>query len=211
MLRVNNKLIRINGGLVRYIEPPHEVWVDLGSTQYDGLKGGNIFALTGMPSSTPLNYIAFIMDAMYDSGGMAADIYFNKSDVHEDYLWHCRAHMWLPYIGFVGITGAVTGWTTEDGITIESKNRDGVEYKMSPSWNSDSIWHKIKIVFDRTDYKGYFYLDGTLLGYVTMNNDMLNCTHIELLKEQSSGTNSHVKNVKVAGFSTLDAAKNYNG
>lgn len=200
---INDSDVTVTGTFTRY----RQVFVNLGSTQYNGTTSTASVTLTGMPSSTSFNYLTFVMDALYDDAGMAADIYFRNSS--NDVMWRSRCHYRFG-VGFVGITGNVTGWTTQSGQTVSSKTQDKVSYRLNDNWGRGS-WKKIKLVFDRTNKRCYFYIAGILIGYATMNADMINCKNIGLMKEQSSGTNSHIKNVRVAGFSTLADAQVYNG
>ena len=58
----------------------------------------------------------------------------------------------------------------------------------------------------------YLYVEDTYLGYGTLSNDPIVMDNIELAREQPMGTNTcEVSNVRVAGFSTLDAAKAWDG
>lgn len=195
--------VTVKGNFTRY----RQVFVNLGSKQYNGATSTVSVALTGMPSSTSFNYLTFVMDALYDNAGLAADIYFRNSS--NGVMWRSRCHYNIG-VGFVGITGNVTGWTTQSGQTVTSKTQDGVSYRLNGNWGKGA-WKKIKLVFDRTNKRCYFYVAGVLLGYATMNADMINCKNIGLQKEVSSGTNSHIKNIRVAGFSTLADAQAYNG
>lgn len=112
--------------------------------------------------------------------------------------------------GFVGITGNVTGWTTQPGQSVSSKTQDGVRYLSNSNFPQNS-YRKLKFVFDRTNKRCYFYANGVLLGYATMNADLINCSTIRITKEVSSGTYPMIKNVRVAAFSTLADAQAYNG
>ena len=200
---INGTDVNVTGTFTRY----RQVFVNLGSTQYNGTTSTLSVALTGMPSSTSFNYLTFVMDALYDNAGLAADIYFSNGT--NAVMWRSRCHYNLG-LGFVGITGNVTGWTTQSGQSVSSKTQDNISYRISGKWGRGA-WKKIKLVFDRTNKRCYFYVAGVLLGYATMNDDMINCKNIGLLKEVSSGTNSHIKNIRVAGFSTLADAQAYNG
>lgn len=68
-----------------------EEWVNLGSTEYVQSKKGDFFVtLTGMKSSSTLNYLSFVFDAMYASGSMAADIFLINSS--GEFMWRSRCH-----------------------------------------------------------------------------------------------------------------------
>ena len=76
-----------------YTEPAHsEVWVDLGSTEYvQSSRGTTTVNLTGMKSSSTLNYLSFVFDAMYTSGSYAADIMLINSS-GGSVMWRSRCH-----------------------------------------------------------------------------------------------------------------------
>ena len=185
-----------------------EVWVNLGSTEYvQSYRGNKNVTLTGMQSSSAFNYLSFVFDAMYTSGSMAADIMLLNSG--GGVMWRSRCHYSLG-CAFVGITGNVTGWTTQSGQSVSSKTQDGVSYRLNDNFPQNS-YRKLKLVFDRTNKRCYFYANGVLLGYATMNADLINCRTIQLQKEQDSGMYPKIKNVRVAAFSTLADAQAYNG
>lgn len=188
-----------------------EEWVNLGSTEYTQSSSGNrAVSLTGMPNSSALNYITFVLDAAYVSSGQAADIMLcSSNNVWNSVLWRSRYHVNLG-TGFVGLTAAVTNWITEAGQTISSKTQDGVSYRLSSRW-VNNVYTRIKFVFDRINKYCYFYAADVLLGYATLNTDLLNCKYFGLVRETSSGVYPAIKNIRVAGCSTLAAAQAYNG
>ena len=69
------------------------------------------------------------------------------------------------------------------------------------------------MVCDRSNYTCYVYIDDVYLGTVTnFSNDLLTWNMIYLYSDQGiSYEIAAVKNIKIAGFSTLDAAKNWSG
>lgn len=203
---INDSDADVTGTFNKY----REVWVNLGSTEYQqATQGTKDVTLTGMQSSSSFNYLSFVFDAKYTSGSMAADIFF--IDASNSAMWRGRYHYNMSgKPGFVGITHNVTGWTTQSGQSITSKTVDGVSYRLSDKFLQNA-YTKLKFVFDRTNKRCYVYANGTLLGYATMNADMINCRKIRLQREQSSGTYPMIKNVRVAAFSTLADAQAYNG
>lgn len=188
------------------------VFVDLGSTEYSQPTNGTSFvSLVGMPNSTNFNYLTFIFYACYVNNTNAADIgLLTNNQFDSESIWRSRAHQKLGVPGFVGITWKVTNWTTQSGQNVTSQTQDGVSYKKSSLWSYDS-YIRLKIVFDRITKKAYTYIEDTLLGYANVSVDMLNCKYIGLMKEASTGLYPKVKNIRVAGFSTLTAAQAYNG
>ena len=196
-----------------YTEPEHsEVWVDLGSTEYSqNRKGETVISLTGIPDTSTYNYITFVLNACYSGTGAAADILFCKTNTAwNGTMWRSRYHTTVGAIGFVGISDNVTNWTTESGQNVSSKTQDGVSYRITSAWTVNS-YPVIKLVADRTNYKCYFYVNNTLIGYASMNDDMLKCKSIQICRELSRGSIPKIKNIRVAGFSTLAAAQAYNG
>ena len=193
--------ISIGTGL-RWEMPAMELWVDLGSTEYTN----SVVSLTGMPSTSDLSYLVFKFDAYYNSGSTyyAADIILRTSTTG---LWRSRLHYNMG-IGFVGIGDAVTGWTTASGQSVSSKSQDGVSYRLSPLWSRNN-YVSLKFIQDRTNYNCYFYINDTLIGYASMNRDLLVCDNIQLMNELNA--TARVKNVKVAGFANLADAQAWNG
>ena len=202
---INGSDVNVTGTFSRY----KQVFVNLGSTEYsNNTSTTKYYTLTGMPSSTDFKYLTFVLNG-YLKWYMAADIYF--VDNSNGLYWRCRWHTnTKANVGFVGITGKVTGWTTQSGQTVSTGTLNNISYRFSSKWQAGG-YPKIKIVFDRTNKRGYFYIDGTLIGYATMNADMINVKKIGLLAETGSSDLAKVKNIRVAGFSTLADAQAYNG
>ena len=192
-------------------EPVYEEWVNLGSTEYTQSSSGNrAVSLAGMPNASPLNYITFVLDASYVGSGQASDIMLcSSNDIWNSVIWRSRYHVNLG-TGFVGLADSVTNWTTEAGQTISSKTQDGVSYRLSSHWVNNK-YTRIKFVFDRINKYCYFYAENVLLGYATLTTDLITCKYFGIVKETSSGAYPAIKNIRVAGFSTLAAAQAYNG
>lgn len=184
-------------------------YVNLGTKEYTGTTSTLSVPLTGMPSSTTFRYLVFRMMAVCTGGSSsAADIWLRNSS--NGGMWRMRGHFNLTNTGFVGITGNVTGWTTASGETVTSYTKDGVSYRMTSRWPRSTNWYNIKIIFDRTANRGYFYVATNQIGYVTFNTDPINIKNIGLQKEQSSSAAvAKVKNVKVCGFINWDDAVAY--
>lgn len=188
----------------KYKEPVHMIeYVNLGDTEYSSTQ---TVSLIGMPATSDYNYLVFKFDAYYSarSSYYASDIILRANDT---YLWRSRLHHNVG-LGFVGITGKVTGWTTEAGQNVTSKTQDGVSYRISSLWQINT-YVNLKLIQDRTTYNCYFYINDTLIGYASMSVDLLTCNKLELTNEVNSS--AKVKNVRVAAFSTLAAAQAYNG
>ena len=187
-----------------YKEPVHMIeYVNLSDTEY---SSNQTVSLTGMPATSDYNYLVFKFDAYYGarSSYYASDIFLCANDTE---LWRSRLHYQLG-LGFVGIAGKVTGWTTEVGQNVTSKTQDGVSYRLSSLWQKNT-YVNLKLIQDRTTYNCYFYINDTLIGYASMSVDLLTCNNLRLLNEINAS--AKVKNVRVAAFSTLAAAQAYNG
>lgn len=187
-----------------YKEPVHMVeYVNLSDTEY---SSDQTVSLIGMPATSDYNYLVFKFDAYYSarSSYYASDIILHANDTM---LWRSRLHYALG-LGFVGITGKVTGWTTEAGQNVMSKTQDSVSYRISSLWQKNT-YVNLKLIQDRTTYNCYFYINNTLIGYASMSVDLLTCNKLQLMNEVNAS--AKVKNVRVAAFSTLAAAQAYNG
>lgn len=180
--------------------PAMTEYVNLGSTEYTN----QVVSLTGMPSTSNYNYLVFKFDAYYNSGSTyyAADIILRSGN---STLWRSRLHYKMG-IGFVGIADAVTGWTTASGQSVTSTSVDGVSYRRSSLWSRNN-YVNLKFIQDRTNYNCYFYINNTLIGYASMNRDLLVCNNIQLMNELSA--TAKVKNVRVAGFANLTDAQEW--
>lgn len=204
----NNRTI-LNSARTGYVgftpaEPPAPSmieYVNLGSTEY---TNNTTVSLTGMPATSDYTYLAFKFAAYYSNSS-----YYHASDINlranTTDLWRSRQHYSLG-IGFVGITSSVTGWTTAAGQSVTSKSQDGVSYRLSSLWSRNN-YVNLKFIQDRTNYNCYFYIDNTLLGYASMNADLLTCNNIYLVNE--TGASAKVKNVRAAGFANLTAAQEW--
>lgn len=206
---IDNSDVTVTGTFNLY----QQDWVNLGSTEY-AISGGTTdkvyTELTGMPSSSTLNYFTIIFDAYLDSGNTgAADIIFCNSI--NEYMWRMRVHYMQAYPGFVAINYGVTGWNTAPGApVVGSFYQDTITYRYCYSKFKKATYARFKIAFDRPNRLGYVYIDDTLLGYATMNVDPININKFGLLSEQGfSYEIAKIKNIKVSGFNTLSRAQEW--
>lgn len=189
---------------ITYTEPAHMVeYVNLGDTEY---TNNQAVSLTGMPATSDYNYLVFKFDAYYGSSSSlyAADIILRTNNT---VLLLSRLHYTFG-VGFVAIAGHVTGWTTEAGQTVTTRSTDNTSYRISSLWQRNN-YVNLKLIQDRTTHNCYFYINDTLIGYASMNVDLLTCNNIELANEINAS--AKVKNVRVAAFSNLADAQAYNG
>lgn len=212
-LQFNNRTILTpsKDSFVAYFSVTMQEYVNLGTTEYSrsGASGIVYYALTGMPSSSSFNYFTYIFDAYLSSGNGAADIYLNNASNGD--IWRIRTHTRHSYPGFVGITGNVTAWATQSGApTIGSFTQDGVSYRYCSSKFTKSTYARFKLVFDRNSKICYTYIEGTLLGTVTLNIDPITISKFGLMSETgTSNETAKMKNIKVAGFENLSDAQNW--
>lgn len=186
-------------------------YVNLGSTEYRraGTSTSTVwYAFTGMPSSSSFNYFTYIFDAYLASGsGGAADIYLGNSS--NGTIWRMRAHFYSSYPGFVGIQSNVTAYSIASGAPSQSTMslNNTTYYCCSSKWPK-STYSRFKLVFDRSNMKCYVYIGGSLLGTATLNTDPINISKFGLMSEQARSYEiAALKNIKVAGFTTLAAAQ----
>lgn len=180
--------------------PAMTEYVNLGSTEYTN----QVVTLTGMPSISNYDYLVFKFDAYYNNSSRfyAADIIPSTGTTG---LWQSRLHYNMG-VGFVGITHKVTGWTTAAGQSVSSKSQDNVSYRISSLWSRNN-YVNLKFIQDRTNYNCYFYINNTLIGYASMNADLITSDNIQLINEVNA--TAKVKNVRVAGFANLTDAQEW--
>lgn len=211
---INNSDVTVTGTFNLY----QQDWVDMGSTEYYGGHGSIIWTeLTGMPSSSTLNYFTIIFDLYLASGYIgAADMNLANNNGNNNNnngrIWRMRAHNLQPYPGFVGINQCVIDWTTAQGApTVGSYVQDNVSYRYCSSKFNKNTYARFKIAFDRPNRLGYVYIDNTLLGYATLDIDPISISKFGLRCESgSSDESAMMKNIKVSGFNTLARAQEWN-
>lgn len=206
---IDNSDVTVTGTFNLY----QQSWVNMGSTEYVA-NGGTTktvwTTLTGMPSSSTLNYFTIIFDGYLKTGSLdASDIYLGNSS--NDYMLRMRAHYLEPYPGFIGITYNVINWTTAQGAPeVGGFVQDNVTYMCCPAKFTKANYARFKIVFDRPNRLCYVYIDGTLLGYATMDEDPINIAKFGIRSEVGSGYDvAKMKNIKVSGFNTLERAQEW--
>lgn len=209
----NFELVRINfGEILGYNDQQYELWVDLGTTEYY-LQGNQLrrlpVSLTDMPNASDLQYFTMIFDAKIwgSTGGQARIIIENNTAATpEDWgyqnRWGMRDHFVLRTPPQFFTTGNGKTWTTDASATSL------VTDCSTPLW-PENTYSRFKIVCDRTTSTCYLYIAGTYLGIAAgFSDDLLTWNQIYLYSDQGRSYEiAAVKNIKVAGFSTLDAAR----
>ena len=120
-----------------------------------------------------------------------------------------RGHPYISYSGLVAV-GNGDAWTACSPITsMTTGSLDGWTMYQTSLWpKSTNKW--IKIVFDRPNNTAYLYVESTLVCTATMQVDPINIVSLTTHDDQGRGRNN-VNNISIAAFTSLDAAKNYNG
>ncbi|MBR5411996.1 MAG: hypothetical protein IK114_02990 [Fibrobacter sp.] len=184
------------------------LFVDLGDKVYSANTSGSPVTvnLVGMPDTSSLDYIAIYFEPNM-SGGYARDLNIRTG---KDEIYRMRQHMYASNKApVVQENGYVTSFTPVVDMSTDNLDDKTVHYYWS-GWTS-GLGH-FKIVFDREELVFYLYVEDTYLGYGTLSKDPIVMDNIELAREQPYGTNTcQVSNVRVAGFSTLEAAKAWDG
>lgn len=201
-----------------------ELWVDLGSTAYTvggGSSSNNQYiTLTGMPTTSNKNYYTVKFD-------ISGNILIRSTTLCTEICELCYSGMSLQRIAgclqgrfyqngaAVGKTlfGFGTKSTKATACTVYSSNFNIGQYSSSSTdtiaftRNSISGSHAIKFVIDRNNKNVYYYLDNNLICRITTNNsnDLLYGANLYIYG--TSSCNVSVKNIKVAGFSTLAEAQ----
>ena len=193
-----------------------EEWVNLGTTEYY-LQGNNIrrlpVSLTGMPNTSNLQYFTMLFDAKIwgSTRGQARIIIENSSATSPEDWWYqnrwgMRDHFSLRIPPQFFTNGDGKTWTTDSSATSL------VTDCSTPLW-PENTYSRFKIVCDRTTSTCYLYIAGTYLGIAAgFSDDLIQWNQIYLYSDQGRSYEvAAVKNIKVAGFSTLAAAQSYNG
>jgi len=202
--------------------PPVELWVDIPDEYY---MQGNVnrsitVNLNGMPSTSDLGYFTMIFDAKIygGTGGQARIIVENSnnnplSELNRSTIWPMTHHFYISSEGpdFMDTYyNHYLTWTTDpDATQYVHQSRMGYN---TPLWDNNT-YGKLKCICDRSNYTCYLYINDVYLGTMTgFTNDLLTWNVIYLYSDQSRSYEiAAVKNIKVAGFATLDGARVWEG
>ena len=183
------------------------LFVDLGDKVYSANTSGSPVTvnLVGMPDTSSLDYIA-----IYFEPNMSGSYARNLAVIADSStLYYMRQHMYASNRASVITTGDknFTFTAVED---LDTKSIDGgLNYYWS-GWSSGQ--GHVKLVYDRSKLTFYLYVEETYIGYGSVSMDPIAIDAIKIGREQPYGTNTcQVSNVRVAGFSTLEAAKAWDG
>lgn len=195
-----------------------ELWYNLATEQ--SVAGGRktVDLSSYVPESSTFGYITWIFDAYIAGGSGAARVNLNvrsakDANAMNNSNWGMYNHNSYSRPAFLYDNGYVNSiWKTADDetskiVTLETNKAIGTTY-----WNSGS-YGTIKIAFDRANRVGYFYMNGNYLGYrSSIPFDPIELCAVRLYADL--GVSSEVakyRNLKIAGFDTLDYARNWDG
>lgn len=202
-------------------DSPVDLWVDL-PNEYIVL--GNLIRnisvnLTGMPQTSDKGFFTILLEAKINAGSGAARIIIENSE-------HSTPQSWAPadVYGFwdhVQFSNYGAFFATEDIVDKTwTTNQDASQYiniinnrgVFSTLWPRNT-YSQFKLVCDRSNKICYVYIDGILHGYVSnFSNDLLTWNMIYLYSDTGGSSEiAAVKNIKVAGFNTLEDAQSWNG
>lgn len=224
-LVVNGKQLSIDGvEILGYNDQQYELWVDLGTTEYylqgDQQKSLSV-SLTGMPSTSDLQYFTMIFDAKLrsiSSSDKARIVIENNTVTEPENLYytnrwgmHTYGSFFASYPYFFAERGSKI-WTTDASATslvTATVTSPVTDYRTS-LWTNNT-YSRFKIVCDRTTSTCHLYIADTYLGVAEgFIDDLIKWNQIYLYSDHSKSTEiAAVKNIKVAGFSTLDAARSW--
>lgn len=202
------------GSGLRWEMPPMELWVN-DSTEYVAQGGStrqrNVSFASSIPSTSDMNYITWILDCYLTGGsGGAASINYRVNGGSSGY-WNMYAHFNRSLPSFIAFGSASTNWHTDPDATSYIQIIDNV-YVNTTLWPK-ATYKTFKYVFDRTNHRTYFYCEGIYLGYTDiLTEDAIKFNYVTLYSDQNRSYEiAKIKNVKVAGFSTLSDARAWNG
>lgn len=195
-----------------------QVWYNVATEQ--SVAGGRktVDLSSYVPETSLLGYITWIFDAYIAGGNGAARVNLNvrsakdKNDMNNS-NWGMYNHNIYSRPAFLYDNGYVdSDWRTADGeashiVTLETNKAIGTTY-----WNG-STYGTIKIAFDRANRVGYFYMNGNYLGYRSnLPFDPIELCAVRLYADIGSSSEvAKCRNLKVAGFATIDYARNWDG
>lgn len=193
-------------GPIVYVNMPDEYNGDDGSTVYTNL--------IGMPSSSDKDIFVFKYEACFvasTTSNFAGDIYWDASTTTK---WRIRQHNNNRSYGVGFVTDGTYGtsnWQNADGITTNNRTVNDIIWKCWSNWTqnrNEELWMPVKFIFERSINKATVYLDNTLIGTCTYNDDPINITRFGLLRETSKTDKASIRSLIVAGCNTMEQAIN---
>ena len=179
-----------------------KVLCNLGSTQY----GANTtFDLTGVPDSISERYVMYKTDLANLTG--VNNVYY-KSTAGS---WRIRCPSGLPThptygLGFVGITGIVSAWTTADGVTgISSFTENSVSYRKWSGFGETNDWRPMRIIIDQEELKAHTFLNGTYVGYATVKSGIVTAPIKQIQLQVEVNIRPQARNVRVVSSNDYQA------
>lgn len=214
LIQYQGQFVGKNGMAASYTAKPGPViYVDM-PDEYNGNSHTEWTNLVGMPSSSDKDIFVFKYEACFvtrSTSNFAGDIYWDTSSGTK---WRIRQHnMDRQYgVGFVTDgTYGTSNWQNATGITTNERNPNDIIWKCWDNWTQNrnvELWMPVKFIFERSLNKATVYLDNTLIGTCTYNDDPINITRFGLLRETPNNTKASIKNLIVAGCSTMVEAIN---
>lgn len=217
MIKFGNKVVAYNNKWAKYdsVPPGPEIYVNM-SSEYNGDTSTVWTNLVGMPSRSDKDIFVFKYEACFVTTGtsnFAGDIYWNTSTSTK---WRVRQHNSYRTrgVGFVTNTAGIYGtsnWQDATGITTTERTANSIIWKCWNGWTQNAnevLWMPVKFIFERSINKATVYLNNTLIGTCTYNDDPINITRFGLLIETSRTTKASIKNLIVAGCNTMEQAVN---
>lgn len=211
--RIKKSDVNVQG----YFKIPMVLWVN-DSTEYVAQGGStrqrNVSFASSIPSTSDMNYITWILDCYLtgSTGGAAQINYFiNGGSGTSNVYWRMYAHYNRTLPAFISKGSVSSWWNTDPDATSYIQIVDNT-YLNTTLWPR-ATYKTFKYVFDRTNHRSYFYCDGIYLGYTdTFTEDAIKINAVTLYSDQNRSYEiAKIKNIKIAGFSTLSDARNWDG
>lgn len=209
--RIGNKDVTVSGTF----KHPAELWVNLPDQYYlQGDQRRNMTVnLTGMPQESDYMYFTMVYRAMIwgSTGGAARWLLQRSGDGSPENGSQGKYRMWdhfvltTPPYFFCQDSGLV--WTTDP--SAASFVGSGPSTSLFP----ENSWESFKLVVDRANRLVHVYIRNTYLGIASnFNIDPIEWSFIYLFSDQGrSYERAGVWGLKIAGFSTLEDAKAWDG
>lgn len=176
--------------------PKVTVLCNLGDTQY----GANTtFDLTGVPDSISDRYVMYKTELGNLHG--VNNVYY-KSTAGS---WRMRSMQSVTNVGFVGIAGIVSGWTTGQGVTGISSRTDGISYRLWSGFPRSYDWRSMMIIIDQEELKAHTFLKGTYLGYATLKEAILTAPIKQIQLQVEVNIYPQARNVRVVSSNDYQA------